>query len=183
MQLPSLDTAPSRAPSPSVYPDFPVHDDAAVDVSHEPPAPLALAVWFLALLLAIPVSCLPAIWRARTDPDARLPLVAGTFLSALFLYFGAISFFGRALFMGEGWLVQTLSPGVLLLLGVVSLFDAAARMLHVLALRAPIGTLLLWTIERALFFIGHLAYLTDRSWRRLRRDPGESSLPRARLLH
>ena len=175
MQLPSLDTAPYQAPSPSAYPVFPVDDDAAVDVAHDAPAPLALAVWSLALLLAIPVSCLPATWRARIDPDARLPLVAGTLLSALFLYVEAISFFGRALFTGEGWLIQTLSPGVFLLIGMTALFEAAARMLHVLTVRAPIGTLLLWSIERAL----HLVHLADR---RFRGHPDDSTLPRARLL-
>ncbi len=175
MQLPSLDTAPSQAPSPSVYPVFPVHDEAAVDVSHDAPAPLALAVWLLALLLAMPVSCLPTAWRTRIDPDSRLPLIAGTFLSALFLYFEAISFFGRALFTGEGWLVQTLSPGVFLLLGITALFEAAARMLHVFTSRAPIGTLLLWAIERTLYLV-HLADL------RFRTHPDESTLPRARLL-
>jgi hypothetical protein len=158
-----------------VYPVFPVHDDAAVDVSHDAPAPLALAVWFLALLLAMPVSCLPATGRARTDPDSRLPLLAGTFVSALFLYCAALSFFGQALFTGEGWLIQHLSPGVVLLLGVTCLFEAAARMLHVLALRAPIGTLLFWAIERTLYLV-HLAH------RRFHGAPDESNLPRARLL-
>lgn len=178
MQLPPQDSAPSQASPPPVYPVLPVHYHEAEHVSHEPPAPLAVAVWFLGLVVAIPVSCLPATWRTRTDPDSRLPLVAGTFLSALLLYLGALSFFGRALFTGQGWLVEHLHPGVFLLLGITSLFESGARMLHVLALRAPIGTLLLWTIERTL----HLAHTAPRSWRRFRGHPDEIPLPRARVL-
>lgn len=177
MQLPPLDTAPSHAPPP-VYPVFPVHDHEPVDVPHPVPAPLAVVLWFLALLIAIPVSCLPAAWRLRTDPDSRLPLAAGTFLSALLLYLGALTFFGRAVFTGEGWLIQHLPPVAFLLLGITSMFEAGARMLHVLALRAPLGTLLLWTIERTL----HLAHLAHRAWCRYRGYPVDSSLPRARLL-
>jgi hypothetical protein len=161
-----------------VYPVVPVRDHAAEHVRHEAPAPLMVAVWFLMLVVAIPVSCLPAAWRARTDPDSRLPLVTGTFLSALFLYLGALSFFGHALFTGQGWLIEHVSPGVFLLLGITSLFESAARMLHVLTLRAPIGTLLLWALERTL----HLVHRAPGSWRRFRGHPDEIPLPRARLL-
>lgn len=156
-----------------VWPEY-----EAEHVRHEAPAPIGVIVWMLALLIAIPVSCLPTTWRTRTDPESRLPLVAGTFLSALLLYLGALSFFGRALFTGQGWMIEHLPPGVFLLLGITSLFDAAVRMLHVLALRAPIGTLFLWTIERTLHLV-HLAYAT---WCRYRGYPTDSRLPRARAL-
>lgn len=152
-------------------------DYEAEHVRHEVPAPIGMIVWMLGLLIAIPVSCLPATWRTRTDPDGRLPLVAGTFLSALLLYLGALSFFGHALFTGQGWIIAYLPPGVFLLLGITSLFEAGARMLHVLALRAPIGTLFLWAIERAF----HLAHLAHRSWLRHRGYAVDSPLPRARL--
>src|SRR3712207_7694496 len=60
----------------------------------------------------------------------------------------------------------------------LSLLDAGARMLHVLALRAPLGTLFLWAIERTLY----LAQGARLSWLRHRGYAPESRLPRARLL-
>jgi hypothetical protein len=45
-------------------------------------------------------------------------------------------------------------------------------------LRAPIGTLFLWTIERTL----HLVHLAHATWCRHRGYPTDTRLPRARVL-
>jgi hypothetical protein len=154
---------------------------------HEQAVRLGAAVLGLvmAVLIAIPISLLPATWRERIDDHKRLPLLLGTALSALLqlsaalvLLIPAHSFFHQA---DAGPLASTIYDhyGWFFTINLYFILESGVRLLSALAVGEALGTLPIWLCERA--YVAQNPAGGERGW--LPSGPMvDPALPRARLL-
>lgn len=132
-----------------------------------------------ALLLAVPMSFLPAAWRERAAWSQRLPFVFGTFISAalqgILCIFLLIYFYGGFGSMGHDFLARHF---LLVFLTIFYFFfESGARILSALAVREPLPTLPLWLAERGIHW-----YRRARRRRTPVVDGEPAALPEAKIV-